>query len=138
MKPFPVSHRSNTIAMTSTLSATCHCGAVHITIPAAPECVTNCNCSLCRRTGALWAYYTVGEVKVTGHPEHTCEYIWGDRMLKTIRCRHCGSVTHWEPLPSQHGARMGVNIRNFEPAQIGDVRIRRFDGADTWTYIDEN
>jgi hypothetical protein len=32
---------------------------------------------------------------------------------------------------------MAVNIRNFDPKDIGDVRIRRFDGADTWTYLDE-
>ena len=27
---------------------------------------------------------------------------------------------------------MGVNIRNFEPEAIGNVRIRLLDGADTW------
>jgi hypothetical protein len=27
---------------------------------------------------------------------------------------------------------MGVNVRNFEPEVIGDVRIRLLDGADTW------
>jgi hypothetical protein len=27
---------------------------------------------------------------------------------------------------------MGVNVRNFEPEVIGDVRIRLLDGANTW------
>jgi hypothetical protein len=27
---------------------------------------------------------------------------------------------------------MGVNVRNFEPEVIGDVRIRLLDGADSW------
>ncbi|MEW6706784.1 MAG: GFA family protein [Pseudomonadota bacterium] len=118
------------------ISSTCHCGAVRIEIPQRPDKATNCNCSLCRRVGALWAYYPVGSVRFGGHPEHTEWYIWGDKTLRTVRCRHCGIVTHWEPLQPEADSHMGVNIRNFDPEQIGDVRIRRFDGADSWTYLD--
>ena len=117
------------------ISATCHCGAVRIEIPAAPEKVTNCNCSLCRRLGSLWAYYPLGTVRVLGHPEHTEGYVQGDKTLRTVRCRHCGCVTHWEPLEPQPGGKWGVNIRNFEPSEVGDFQIRRFDGADTWTFL---
>lgn len=114
------------------LNATCHCGAVRIEIPDRPAEVTNCNCSLCRRLGALWAYFDVGTVTILGHPENTDEYIQGDRTLRTVRCRTCGCTTHWEPLDTLKYRRMGVNIRNFEPEVIGDVRIRLLDGADTW------
>jgi hypothetical protein len=31
---------------------------------------------------------------------------------------------------------MGVNARNFEPDQLGAVRIRRLDGAVTEEYLD--
>jgi hypothetical protein len=31
---------------------------------------------------------------------------------------------------------MGVNVRNFDPDQLGDFLIRRFDGAETWKYLD--
>lgn len=117
------------------LSATCHCGAVRIEIPFRPTEVTNCNCSICRRIGGLWAYYEVGTVNVIGHPEHTAEYIQGDRTLRLIRCKHCGCVTHWEPLDPSY-PRQGVNIRNFEPSDIGQVNIRLLDGADTWEYVE--
>ncbi|MDE2367766.1 MAG: hypothetical protein KGN16_02260 [Burkholderiales bacterium] len=82
--------------------------------------------------GSLWAYYDVDEVKVVGHPERTDEYMQGDRTLRVVRCRHCGCTTHWEPLDRSRFRRVGVNIRNFDPAVIGDVRIRLLDGADTW------
>ncbi len=117
------------------LSATCHCGAVRVEIPHRPSEVTNCNCSLCRRLGGLWAYFDVGMVTVTGHPEHTSEYIQGDKTLRVVRCNTCGCTTHWEPLdPSVH-TKLGVNIRNFEPRDIGNVRIRLLDGADTWKFV---
>ncbi len=114
------------------LKATCHCGAIRIEIPSRPSEVTNCNCSICRRLGALWAYYDVGTVRIHGHPESTNEYIHGDRTLRTVRCRICGCTTHWEPLNTREYTRMGVNVRNFEPEVIGDVRIRLLDGADSW------
>ena len=118
------------------LSATCHCGAIRIEIPHAPEQVTNCNCSICRRLGGLWAYYKVGTVKVTGHPEHTQEYIQGDKTLRTVRCKYCGCTTHWEPLDPQQHTQLGVNIRNFDPLILGQVRIRLLDGADTWKTVE--
>jgi hypothetical protein len=31
---------------------------------------------------------------------------------------------------------VGVNARNFEPAELGEVRIRLLDGAKTWKYVD--
>ena len=119
------------------LEGSCHCGAVRLTLPSAPEQATRCNCSICRRTGAVWAYFEFGTVKIEGHPEQTADYIQGDRTLRTIRCKSCGVVTHWEPLPLQAGARHGVNLNNFDPRLLESIRIRRFDGADTWTFLDD-
>lgn len=118
------------------ISGSCHCGAVTIEILFAPETATSCNCSLCRRLGGIWAYFEFGTVRISGHPEHTREYIQGDRTLKTVRCGNCGCTTHWEPLDAEPGARQGVNLRNFDPALLDSVRIRRFDGADTWQFLD--
>lgn len=113
------------------LQGSCHCGAVRLTLPMAPETATSCNCSLCRRTGGIWAYYELGTVVVQGHPENTESYIWGDRTLRNVRCRICGIVTHWEPLEPAPGARYGVNLRNFAPELLASLTIRHFDGTDT-------
>ena len=119
------------------LSTTCHCGAVRITVPRRPAYLLNCNCSICRRLGCLWAYYPEAEVQIDTPPEGQDAYIWGDKTLRTLRCKTCGCVTHWASLQPNEDGRMGINMRNFEPEQIGDVRIRRFDGAVSWTYLDE-
>lgn len=115
----------------------CHCGAVRLTLPSTPEVGTRCNCSLCRRIGGPWVYYEYGSVRIEGHPQATAEYIQGDKTLRTIHCRTCGCVTHWEPLLPTPGARHGVNLGNFDPALIAAVRVRRFDGAETWRFIDD-
>ena len=118
------------------LQGSCHCGAVRLTLPSAPEQATKCNCSLCRRVGGLWAYYEFGTVRIEGHPENTAEYIWGDKTLRNVRCKTCGCVTHWEPLSPEPGGKHGVNLNNFDPRLQETVQVRRFDGADTWTFID--
>jgi len=118
------------------ISTTCHCGAVRVSIPRVPETLTNCDCSVCRRYGTLWAYYSKDEVKVEAEPGTTESYSWGRRSIQFVRCNSCGCVTHWEPIAATRGPRMGVNARNFEPAQLGAVRIRRLDGAVTEKYLD--
>jgi len=118
------------------LQGSCHCGAVKLTLPSIPETATKCNCSLCRRLGVLCAYYPFGSVRIEGHPEHTVDYVWGDKSLRTVRCKICGCATHWEPIDGELGARHGVNLNNFDPRLQALVKIRHFDGADTWTFID--
>lgn len=118
------------------LVGACHCGAIKIRLPAMPEKGTRCNCSICRRLGAVWAYYEFGTVQIEGHPENTDEYIQGDRTLRTIRCKNCGCVTHWEPLDPAKNSQHGINLNNFHPTLLGQVNVRRFDGADTWKFIE--
>ena len=118
------------------VEGSCHCGAVRVSIPEVPQRMTLCNCSICRRLGALWAYYPQTDVRIHGHPASTQGYVWGDRTLSTVRCASCGCVMFWEPLKPNGDGRMGVNMRNFDPALLEHTTLRRFDGAVTWKYVD--
>jgi hypothetical protein len=118
------------------LAGSCHCGAIRIAVSALPQSLIDCNCSICRRNGAVWALYDAGAVQVAGHPEQTAAYIWGARTIRTIRCNSCGCVTHWEALKPEQSSKIGVNMRNFEPGALKGIRIRQFDGAETWSYLD--
>jgi hypothetical protein len=50
------------------IESSCHCGAVKLEIAVAPETVTECNCSICRRYGVLWAYYAPSQVRIGAGP----------------------------------------------------------------------
>lgn len=117
------------------LSATCHCGAVKVEVPRKPRSLTNCNCSICRRYGVLWAYYRDADVRLHAEPGATDDYVWGDKTQKFIRCGTCGCVMQWKKLQVGPGTETGVNARNFEPDALGDVKIRLLDGANTWKYV---
>jgi hypothetical protein len=117
------------------IEAACHCGAVKLTAPTAPHTVTECNCSICRKLAARWAYYSPAEVTLP-KAGSTQPYVWGDRMLAFHRCKACGVTTHWQSLDGAQ-ERMGINARAMDSLDWDTVRVRPFDGADTWKFLDE-
>jgi hypothetical protein len=98
--------------------------------------LTNCNCSICRRYGTLWAYYKAADVRIVCKPGATESYLRGRKALEFVRCATCGCVTNWKRIRPRKENYIGVNTRNFELSHLGDVRIRLLDGADTWKYLD--
>ena len=118
------------------IEASCHCGSVKIDIPRKPRTLTDCNCSICRRYGALWAYYQAADVRIRGTRAAMSSYLWGDRRIRFVRCRQCGCITHWVGARNSRTGRMGVNTRNVDPDVLKGVRVRRLDGARTWKFLD--
>jgi hypothetical protein len=102
---------------------------VGVTVPRIPRTVTDCNCSICRRYGVLWAYYKASTIRVEAGRKATRGYSWGSRNLRFVRCANCGCVMCWERILPKPEKKMGVNARNFEPKILRSARIVRFDGA---------
>ena len=110
------------------ISASCHCGSVRLEVDAPPAEVAECNCSICRRYGVLWAYYPPARVRVLPSDAPTDVYTWNDRSLEFHRCRVCGCVSHWAAA-DREGDRMGVNARLMAPEVLAGARVRQVDGA---------
>lgn len=117
------------------LTATCHCGAVRIEIARKPVRLSRCTCSICRRYGAHWAYYTRKSVKVMCSPGAIKAYGWGDRTIEFYHCTTCGCMTHYESVDKTPDSRIAVNARMMSPEDIAGIRVRTFDGASTWKYL---
>jgi hypothetical protein len=109
------------------IEASCHCGAVRFTVEAAPDKVNDCSCSICRRYGALWAYYSPSQVRFAPENGPTDIYMWNQRILEFHRCRTCGCVTHWSPVDRTY-QRMGLNARLMAPEVVGAARMFHSDG----------
>ena len=107
------------------IEASCDCGGVRIEIDAAPQSVTDCNCGICRRYGALWAYYMPPQVRVAGA---TTIYLRGDKRLEFHHCVTCRCLTHWEAV-DKSAQRMGVNARLMPPDVLKAARLEFCDAA---------
>jgi hypothetical protein len=118
------------------LHASCHCGAVRLELARRPRQLTECNCSICRRYGARWAYYSHKTVRVVGARGATSIYSWRNGTLEFYRCKRCGCVTHHERAKKRGDSTVAVNARMLEPEAVAGVRIRKLDGASTWRYLD--
>ena len=118
------------------IAGSCHCGAVRWELANPPAFLTECNCSICRRLGTLWAHAPASEITLYRDGDATLGYVWGDRLLAFHTCRSCGCTTHWESLSTEENPPMAVNFRMADPAELENLRIRRFDGADSWRYLD--
>jgi hypothetical protein len=118
------------------IEASCHCGAIRITCDGAPAEVTDCNCTLCRRYGVLWAYYSPAEVHLHPLEGATEIYLRGERSKEFHRCKVCGNVTHWRAI-DRGLDRMGVNARLMDPDVVTSARTRFLDGAVTEAYVND-
>jgi len=110
------------------MDGSCHCGAAGWRFEGRPQSATTCNCSVCRRHGALWAYGFEGEdLEVLGA---TATYAWGDRHLAFHFCARCACVVAWLAIErGQDGRRYGgVNLRLAQdPLEVAAVPIIRHD-----------
>jgi hypothetical protein len=116
--------------------AICHCGNVVLTTEKLPETVTSCNCSICNRYGAIWAYFKPEQVTVVCNQVPTHTYSWAEKVIDFHHCPICGCVTHHTTTARANWTQVAINTRMFDPAVTKDIPVRKFDGADTWTYIE--
>ncbi len=102
--------------------------------------MTQCNCSVCRRYGALWAYFQRKSIRILADSDALDVYSWRNKRFEFYRCATCGCVTHYERAKKRpDGSDMGAaNLRNIdEPELIADVPIRLLDGAASWKVLEE-
>jgi hypothetical protein len=118
------------------LRTSCHCGAVKVEVARRPNAITECNCSICRRYGARWAYYARKSTRITAAAKALKSYARG-RRLYFDHCRRCGCVVLYRPIESVGAAdRLGINMRLIEdPDTLKNIRVQRFDGAKSWTDV---
>ena len=113
---------------TGELVASCHCGQATIRLPRTPESVTQCNCTLCTKTGFRGVYFSSGELEIAGEFHSYVRDDLEQPYLATHRCARCGTVTHWTPLTDPPHERMGVNARLIDEALLEGVPVTEVDG----------
>ncbi|WP_374471067.1 GFA family protein [Phenylobacterium sp.] len=117
------------------LEGSCHCGAAGWSLSGDPGSITACNCTLCRRYGALWAYDYEGErIAIRGAPAAYRRPGKADPALEMLFCPACACVLSWRGLRLEADGRrrMAVNLRLAPPDAVADLPIDHFDGLDTF------
>lgn len=106
--------------------ATCHCGAVELELDL-PDGVVNarhCNCSICRRKGAIVASVLLSGLRVVKGQEVLKLYQFNTRTAKHYFCSVCGIYTHHQRRsnPNEYGYNVGC-LEGVNPFDLGAVEV---------------
>ena len=112
--------------MTEVKKGTCHCGAVEfeVTLRDRPENIRRCNCSLCRRKGAIMSDVSVTDIRVLRGEDKLTLYQWNTKIAKHYFCSICGIYTHHKKRsePIKYGFNIAC-LEGVDPFDIGEITL---------------
>lgn len=118
------------------LTLSCLCGQVRLAVPKRPDFINECNCTLCRKSGARWAYLAPSDISVDGETKGYRRTDKDDPAAEIRFCATCGATTHFvltESAVARFGnTQMGVNMALAEESALAGVELRYPDGL-SWS-----
>ena len=104
--------------------ASCHCGAVELELDL-PEGIVNprrCDCSICRRKGAVVASIPLDGIRILKGAEHLKLYQFNTLTAKHYFCSICGIYTHHQrrSSPNEYGYNVGC-LDRVDPSALKQV-----------------
>jgi len=110
--------------------ASCHCGAVQyeLSLPNGLDELRRCNCSMCRRRGAIVSSVTLDGLKIIKGENVLSLYQFNTMTAKHYFCSKCGIYTHHQQRsnPDQYGFNVAC-LEGVDPYELGEVQT--FDGV---------
>ncbi|WP_086984411.1 GFA family protein [Vibrio aphrogenes] len=104
--------------------ASCHCGMVELelTLPNGIENPRRCDCSFCRRRGAIAASVKRENLKVIKGDKALRQYQFNTHAAKHYFCSQCGIYTHHQRRsnPTEYGYNVGC-LEGVNPFDLGDI-----------------
>jgi hypothetical protein len=106
--------------------ASCHCGSVvlELTLPDGIVDPRRCDCSICRRKGAVVASVPLSGIRIVKGQEHLKLYQFNTQTAKHYFCGACGIYTHHQRRsnPEQYGYNVGC-LEGVNPFDIPNVPV---------------
>jgi hypothetical protein len=112
-----------------TVRGSCHCGRIAYSLAAEPTEAIECNCSICRRKGALLAAFAPDKFQLETSRDDIAVYTFGKHVIRHQFCKTCGCAPFAEGIGPDGEAMVAINLRCAENVDLSTVKISRFDGA---------
>jgi hypothetical protein len=107
-------------------NASCHCGAIQLelSLPNGVEDPRRCNCSMCRKRGAIAASVPLDGLKVVSGADKLSLYQFNTMTAKHYFCSICGIYTHHQRRsnPTQYGYNVAC-LEGVDPFELEDVPV---------------
>lgn len=110
----------------------CHCGRVRFEVEAPAEItVTDCNCSICVRTGYQHLIVPKERFKLVQGEEFLTNYRFNTGAAQHLFCKVCGIKSFY--VPRSHPDGISVNARCLDPGTVTHMEFEPFDGRN-WEH----
>lgn len=106
----------------------CHCGAIAYEVEGEIGQVMDCNCSFCRRRGALLWFVPATSFRLRSDPAQVATYRFNTHRLQHHFCTLCGIAPYSEGSSPDGQAMIAVNVRCL-PVDLAALQVVPFDGA---------
>lgn len=113
--------------MTKTYRGSCHCGRVRFEVDADFDHVRVCDCSLCRKRGALNYRVAESHFRLLTPFDELSLYQWHTRTAKDYFCPVCGILPFRRPRTAPH--LWAVNVRCLDGVDLAAIPIERIHGS---------
>lgn len=111
-----------------TIHGSCHCGALSFDCDLAPTQAMTCNCSICRRRGAVLHFVDGDQVRLTADPAALGIYRFHRQIIAHHFCKTCG-IAPWAEVTLPDGTRrIALNLRASD-VPFAHLPTTEFDGA---------
>jgi len=108
----------------------CHCGRLAYSVDEdLPTEALSCNCSICRRTGALHHFTTRDRFHFEGSAEDVKVYTFNTGNIRHQFCGTCGCAPFAEGTGPDGQAMVEINLRCAEGIDLEALKVTEYDGA---------
>jgi len=105
----------------------CHCGKVRFEVKADLDHVRVCDCSICRRRGALNHRVEERDLKLLTPLEELTLYEWNTKTAKDYFCPVCGILPFRRPRTSPD--KWAVNVRCLNDIDLNAIPVQYVHGS---------
>lgn len=111
------------------LKGSCHCGRIRYEAKANPTEAMSCNCSICRRRGALLFFTTPDNFVLQSSRDEITVYTFKSHTIRHQFCKTCGCAPFAEGTSPDGRAMIAINLRCAEDVDLTKIKVMEFDGA---------
>ena len=106
----------------------CHCGRVRYQASSDLAQIVDCNCSVCIKRGAMWAFVKAPQFKLVQGDDALTDYQFGKKKIHHLFCPSCGVGSFSRGLAPNGDETFAINVNCPDDVDVATLKLMPFDG----------
>jgi hypothetical protein len=106
----------------------CHCGRVRYEATCDLAQAVDCNCSICMKRGAIWAFAKAPQFTLVQGGDALTDYQFGKKNVHHLFCKNCGVGSFSRGLAPNGEETFAINVSCLDDVDVATLTPKPFDG----------